>query len=253
MFYVCRNICRNDPVFISLQPILIGMENRCENCIARQLNSLKVLGKEELKAISNHKITKRFKKGESLFSEGEKLNGIFCVRSGVTKLSKISENGKGQIVKIASKGEMIGQRSIISEEQTNLSAVALDDMEVCFIPKEHILSNLSNNVEFTKTLLKHMANDLKHADTLIVNMAQKTVKQRVAETLSYLDTNFERDQDDFIGVVLTREDIANLVGTAKEACIRTLTSLRKDNVISTQGKRIKIEDKKALYNIIQGI
>ncbi|MDT0293605.1 Crp/Fnr family transcriptional regulator [Mesonia ostreae] len=229
------------------------MGNRCENCIVRQLNSLKVLGKEELKAISDHKITRKFKKGESLFSEGEKLNGIFCVRSGVTKLSKISENGKGQIVKIASKGEMIGQRSIISEEQTNLSAVALDDMEVCFIPKEHIMKNLSSNVEFTKTLLKHMANDLKHADTLIVNMAQKTVKQRVAETLSYLDTNFERDLDGFIGVILTREDIANLVGTAKEACIRTLTSLRKDNIISTQGKRIKIEDKKALYNIIQGI
>lgn len=229
------------------------MGNRCENCIVRQLNSLNVLRKDELKAISDHKISRFIKKGEKIFSEGEKLNGVFCVRSGVSKLSKISENGKDQIVKIASKGELMGQRSIISEEITNLSAVALDDMEVCFIPKNHLMDNISKNVEFTKALLKHMANDLKFADNVIVNMAQKTVKQRVAETISYLESNFEKDNDGYIGVILTREDIANVVGTAKEACIRTLASLKKDKIISTQGKRIKIEDEKALYNIIQGI
>lgn len=110
-------------------------ESRCENCIVRQLNSLKALKKEELKRISDSKITKTIKKGESIFGEGEKLNGVYCVQHGVSKLSKMSNNGKDQIVKIAAKGEILGQRSVVSDQITNLSAVALNDMTVCYIPK----------------------------------------------------------------------------------------------------------------------
>ena len=228
-------------------------EGRCENCIIRQLNALKALSKEELKKISDSKVTKSIKKGDALFEEGEKLNGVFCVRNGVSKLSKMSDNGKDQIVKIATKGEILGQRSVITEESTNLSAVALNDMEVCYIPKNHLTDTISNNVAFTKAILVHMANDLKFADDVIVNMAQKTVRQRIAETLRYLDKNFGVDQDGYIAMTLTREDIANVVGTAKEACIRTLTSFKKEGWITTDGKRIKIEDDKALYKLIEGL
>ena len=228
------------------------MDSRCENCIVRELNALKALKKGELKQISDSKISKIIKKGDTIFNEGEKLNGVFCVRSGASKLSKMSDNGKDQIVKISTKGEVLGQRSVITDEITNLSAVALNDMEVCYIPKQHIQDSLNKNVEFTKDILLHMANDLKFADDVIVNMAQKNVKQRVAETLKYLEDNIGIDNDGFITITLTREDIANVVGTAKEACIRTLSSFKKKNIISTDGKRIKIEDKKALYRLIEG-
>ncbi|RLJ68667.1 CRP-like cAMP-binding protein [Lacinutrix venerupis] len=228
------------------------MHGRCENCIIRELNSFKALKKEELKRISDSKVSKIVKKGETLFAEGEKLNGVFCVRSGVSKLSKMSNNGKDQIVKIATKGEVLGQRSVISDESTNLSAVALNDMEVCYIPKQHLQESLNNNVEFTKAVLVHIASDLKFADNIIVNMAQKTVRQRVAETIKYLEDNFGKDNEGYISITLTREDIANIVGTAKEACIRTLSSFKKENLIATDGKRIKIEDKKALYRLIEG-
>ena len=228
------------------------MNSRCENCIIRELNALKTLNKEELKRISDSKISKNIKKGEYIFDEGEKLNGVFCVRGGVSKLSKMSDNGKDQIVKIATKGEILGQRSVITEEKTNLSAVALNDMEVCYIPKQHLKDSIDNNLEFTKAILVHIAKDLRFADDAIVNMAQKTVKQRVAETLKYLEKNFGVDDEGYIGMMFTREDIANIVGTAKEACIRTLSSFKKEKLISTDGKRIKIEDKKALYRLIEG-
>ena len=229
-----------------------GHEGRCENCIIRQLNSLKALTKEELKKISDSKVTKSVKKGEVLFEEGERLNGVFCVRSGVSKLSKMSDNGKDQIVKIAAKGEVMGQRSVIAEERTNLSAVALNDMEVCYIPKHHLTDNINDNVAFTKAVLVHMANELKFADNVIVNMAQKTVKQRLAETLLYLKNNFGEDEEGFLNIILSREDIANVVGTAKEACIRTLTNFKKENMISTNGKRIKIVDEKMLCRLFEG-
>ncbi|MBW1298924.1 Crp/Fnr family transcriptional regulator [Aquimarina litoralis] len=228
-------------------------ENRCENCIIRQLNALKTLSKDELKKISDSKVTKSIKKGEAIFEEGERLNGVFCVRNGVSKLSKASENGKDQIVKLATKGEVLGQRSVIAEQRANLSAVALNDMEVCYIPKNHLTDNINDNVAFTKAVLVKMAEDLKFADNVIVNMAHKSVKQRIAETLLYLNTNFGTDNEGYLAMILTREDIANVVGTAKEACIRMLSALKKESIISTNGKRIKIEDNKALEKIAEGL
>ncbi|WP_394751096.1 Crp/Fnr family transcriptional regulator [Spongiimicrobium salis] len=230
-----------------------AQESRCENCIIRELNALKALKKEELKRISDSKITKTIKKGEAIFEEGEKLRGVFCVRNGVSKLSKMSDNGKDQIVKIAAKGEVLGQRSVITEEAANLSAVALNDMEVCYIPKNHLMDNLDTNNTFTKEILKRMAQDLKQADDVIVNMAQKSVKQRLAEVILYLDKNFDTDTEGFIGITLTREDIANVVGTAKEACIRTLTTFKKEGWIQTEGKRIKIMDIAALSRLSDGL
>jgi len=226
-------------------------DDRCENCLVRQLNALKSLNKDQLKRISDSKISKSIKKGEAIFEEGEKLNGVFCVRNGVSKLSKMSDNGKDTIIKIATRGEVLGQRSVITEEKTNLSAVAVNDMEVCFIPKIHLLESINENPGFAKAILLQMAKDLKFADNVIVNIAQKTVKQRLAEAIIYLHENFGVDAEGFIAMTLTREDIANIVGTAKETCIRTLTSFKKQGWIVTEGKRIKIEDQNALLKLAE--
>ena len=164
------------------------MDNsRCENCIIRQFNSLRAMNKEELKTVSDAKITKKLKKGDVLFEEGDKLKGVYCVRDGVSKLSKMAENGKDQIVKLGTKGEVIGQRSVIADENANLSVTAVSEMEVCFIPKQHINDTLEQNPNFGLEVLRHMAHDLKEADDVIVNMSQKTVRQRLAQTLLYLE------------------------------------------------------------------
>ena len=228
-------------------------EDRCENCLVRQLNALNSLNKDQLKRISDSKISKCIKKGDSIFEEGEKLNGVFCIRNGASKLSKMSDNGKDTILKIATRGEVLGQRSVITEEKTNLSAVAINDMKVCFIPKVHLMDSINTNPRFAKAILIQMAKDLKYADDVIVNIAQKTVKQRVAEVVLYLEKNFGVDDQGYIAMTLTREDIANIVGTAKETGIRTLTSLKKHGLISTVGKRIKIEDHKALSRLVENM
>ena len=222
------------------------LESRCENCIVRQFNALRAMSKEELKKVSDSKITKKIKKGEALFEEGDKLNGVFCVRNGISKLSKLSENGKDQIVKLATKGEVIGQRSVIAEECANLSATAVEDMEVCFIPKDSITSTLQNNPNFTLEVLRHMAHDLREADDVIVNMSQKTVKQRVAEAFLYLRNNFGEDDEGFLALTLSREDISNVVGTATESAIRIISEFKKKGLIHTSGKRIGIKDEKKL-------
>jgi len=229
------------------------MESRCENCIVRQFNSLRAMSKEELKKVSDSKISKKVKKGEALFEEGEKLDGVFCVRDGVSKLSKLSANGKDQIVKLATKGEVMGQRSVIAEESTNLSAIAVSDMDVCFIPKESIVQTLNTNPHFAVEVLRHMAHDLKEADDVIVNMSQKTVKQRIAEAFIYLKDNFGEDKDGFLLLNLSREDMSNVVGTATESTIRIISEFKKKGLIETSGKKAKIKDLKKLQNLVNGI
>lgn len=222
----------------------------CENCIVRQFNNLRAMSKEELKEVSNAKITKRIKKGETIFQEGEKLNGVFCIRDGVSKLSKLSSNGKDQIVKLAAKGDVIGQRSVIAEEQVDLKATAVNDMEVCFIPKERIVTPLKANPKFTMEVLKTMVSDLKDSNDIILSLSQKNVKQRIAQALLYLNEHYGEDKEGNLNLNLTREDLASVVGTALESCIRNLSALKKEGFLTLSGKKIGIIDKHALERFI---
>lgn len=226
---------------------------RCEQCIVRQLNTLKALDRDQLKCISDSKKTLNFKKGEMVFDEGERLGGVYCVRSGVTKLTKLSDNGRDQIVKIGKKGDVLGQRSVISEQITNLKAVALSDLQVCYIPRSQMENNLTDSAKFSNAILKQMASELKFADDVIVNMAQKSVEQRVAQTLLYLERIFGTDAEGFIAMNLTRAEIADIVGTGTEPCIRTITKLKKKNLLEIQGKLIKILDERALNSVYEGV
>lgn len=226
-------------------------KNKCEQCIIRQFNSMRAMTHEELSNVSKSKEVRTIKKGELIFKEGDSLNGVFCVNSGISKLSKLSENGKSQIVKLAGKGEILGQRSLIAQEEANLTAVAIDDMEVCFISKEHILEPLNRNNEYSSEMLRHMANELKEADDVIVNMSHKSVKQRMAACLLYMSDMYGSDSEGYLNLILPREDIADIVGTATESAIRMISDLKKKGLITTSGKRIKILDIRKLQSMAQ--
>ncbi|VXB87295.1 Crp/Fnr family transcriptional regulator [Flavobacterium sp. 9AF] len=223
--------------------------SKCEQCIVRQFSSIKALTKEQLVQMANCKTSYTIKKGESIFEEGENLNGVYCIKDGVCKLSKLSSNGKDQIVKLVKAGELLGQRSMISEESANLSAVALEDMEVCFVPKSEILQFFNQNNDFSMNVMKTICGDLKEADDHMVDMAQKTVKQRLAETLIYLEETFGKNEDQSIKIQLSREELAGMIGTATESCIRLLSEFNKSKIIDLQGKKIFLKDKKALQKI----
>lgn len=223
--------------------------SKCEQCIVMQFSSLKALNKDQLVKMANCKTSYIIKKGETIFDEGETINGVFCVKGGVCKMTKLSDNGKDQIVKLAKAGELLGQRSMISNEATNLSAIALEDMEVCFIPRNEIIGFFNENNQFSMNVMQNICSDLKNADDHMVNMAQKTVKQRLAETLIYLEETFGVNEDKTLKIQLTREELAGMIGTATESCIRLLSEFNKQNIISLTGKRITLIDKSQLKKI----
>lgn len=223
--------------------------SKCEQCIVREFSALKSLNKSELIRMSECKTGKRIKKGEAIFSEGDKLNGIFCVRDGICKLTKLAPNGREQIIKLSSKGELLGQRSMISDEPANLSAVALEDMEVCFVPKSEIMGFFNENNKFSMSMMQSICGDLKEADDSIADLAQKTVRQRLAHTLLVTEEKYGQDREGFLRARLSREDLAGMVGTATENCIRMLSEFSREGYISLDGKKIAISDRKALQAI----
>ena len=226
--------------------------SKCEQCIVRQLNSLKSLTKDELIRVSSCKTSRTIKKGEVIFDEGDHINGLFCISDGVCKVSKMSSNGRDQIIYLVKKGDILGERSLINDEAANLKATAINDMEVCFIPREEIVSDLSKNPNFSMNILKDLADSLKKADNVLVDMAQKTVKQRLAEMLINLDTKVGHDTDNVLNIHLSREDLANIIGTATESAIRLLSEFKKEKIISLKGKNITIINTPKLKKIAQG-
>lgn len=223
--------------------------SNCEQCIVREISSLKALSKDELISMAHCKVSKTVKKGDAIFEEGESVNGVFCVKEGVCKMTKLSPNGKDQIVKLAKKGELLGQRSLISDEPANLSAIALEDMEICFIPKSEVIQFFNKNNQFSMNVMKTICGDLKEADDLMVGMAQKSVKARLAFTLLNLEETFGTNDDHSLKIQLSRDELASIIGTATESCIRLLSDFNKLELISLKGKAIAILDKNKLKKL----
>ena len=223
--------------------------SKCEQCIVRELSSLKALNKNELLRIAECKVSRTVKKGEPIFEEGDIVNGVYCITSGICKMSKLSANGKDQIVKLIKAGELLGQRSMISDEPANLSAVALEDMEVCFIPKTEILHFFDTNNQFSMNLMKTICGDLKETSDHLVSISQKTVKERLAETLIYLQDNFGKNSDGSLHIQFSREELAGMIGTATESCIRLLSDFNKLGLIELSGKKIILKDMVKLKRI----
>lgn len=226
--------------------------SNCIQCIIKELNSLKILSDKELIEISRTKTSFQFKKGDTVFEEGTKLNGVFCLRNGKCKVTKLSPNGNEQIVRFVQRGELIGHRSVLSSSSAHLTVTALEDMEACYIPKEEIYSKFKNNTEFSFNITKSICTDLDNANISITNMAQKSVKERLADSLLFFDKTFGVDSDGYLNILLSREEIANSIGTATESSIRLLSQFKKDKLIELKGKRIKILEKTKLQHITDG-
>lgn len=178
--------------------------------------------------------------------EGARPQGVYCLHRGKVKLFTLGTEGKEQIIRFVTKGDLIGYRSILSDEPISASAEALEDTFACYIPKSSFFKVIEDNPKFSLNLLKLSCHELGEAGKMITSLAQKNVKERLAEILLILNTTFGVDEEGYIDINLTREEIANMVGTATESVIRLISELRKEGYIRSKGKRIAVEDRSAL-------
>ena len=210
------------------------------NCEIRQFSVFLNASKETIEIVSNTKRCLQYKKGQELLHEGISANGIYCISSGKLKFSKIGTEGKEQIIRFGKVGDVIGYRSILSQEPVSANIIALTDVTACYIPKNIVLDLITSDTNFTSGLLNIACHELGEAGRIITNLAQKTVRERLAEILLLLERDFGLDDDGFIDVTLKREEFANVVGTATETVIRFLSEFKGDAFIELNGSKIKI-------------
>lgn len=214
----------------------------CSTCGSRNKSVFCGLHGDQLDNIDSNKGCDFYKKGEAIFKEGGYARGLFCVNKGKIKLSKMGPSGKEQIIRFATAGDVMGYNSMLSKSKLSSTAIALEDAAVCFIPSNDFFELIKSEPDFSLRMLELTAKNWNEASRLITDMAQKTTKQRLAEMLLWLKETFGLDEDNCIDVKLSREEIANMVGTATEAVIRLLGELKKEKLISLDGKRIKLLD-----------
>ncbi|WPQ64171.1 MULTISPECIES: Crp/Fnr family transcriptional regulator [Chitinophaga] len=211
------------------------------NCQDRFGSILFKAEKCNLEEIDAAKVCSTYKKGEVVFQEGTYPFGIYCVNTGKIKLSHSGDDGREQIVRLAKPGDIIGYKALLSAERYTASAIALDDSSVCFIPKDLFMSILQKDANLSFEMMRIIASELRKAETKITHLAQKPVRERLAETLLFIKETYGVEQDGTtLNVRLSREEIANLVGTATESAIRLLSEFKKDGLIELQGKKIRL-------------
>lgn len=221
----------------------------CDTCVRLQLSAFKDLSGDELSELSTQKACTFFKKGQIIMSEGTRPSGIFCIHHGKVKLYRMGTEGKEQIIRFAKDGDLLGYRALLSSEQLSASIQALEDTTACFIPKNSLFSFAETNPKFSLNLLKMACHELGEANKMITDLAQKSVRERLAEVLLMLRSIFGEDEEGNIDISLTREEMANMVGTATESVIRLLSEFKDDHLIEIKGRKIHVVDKVKLARI----
>jgi CRP/FNR family transcriptional regulator len=223
----------------------------CETCGSRHSSLFAYCTGPDLHNLDQHKSCGKYAKGETLIEEGRYANGVYCIEKGVLKLTKHGLEGKEHVIGFATPGQFIGYVSFITEQPCTITAQAIQDTVVCFVPRDTFRDLLRTNPMLNRELLKTLCRELEIEQTRLMNMAQKNVRERLAETLLILQETFHnrRGRPELIDLTLPREDLANLVGTATESVIRMLSEFKNDGIIATEGKRIIIKDEAKLAKL----
>ena len=221
----------------------------CDSCSLETGSLFKYLTPDEVDALNFAKDFRQYKRGDILYQEGNRISGFFCIHRGIIKVFKTGFDGKEQIIRFAKDGDIIAYRSVLSNELACTSAKVIEDCMVCFIPSEILVSFIKSNPAYALELLKLACHELGEANSFITDIAQKTVRERLAEILLFLVNDFGIDDDQFLNISLTREELANIVGTATESVIRLLSEFKSDKLVELNGRKIKILNTKGLEKI----
>lgn len=222
----------------------------CSECDSFNSSVFCSLSSSEKSDLSVNKVFSVYKKGQIIFYQGQQSKNLFCIYSGKVKIFKLGDDGKEQIVRFAKKGDVIGYRALLGGGEYYASAAVIDDAVICCFPKITIEKLLDGNSNFARETIKLLSKDLRIAEQKILNMAQKMVRNRIAEVLIMLKDFYGVDEiTETINATLSREEIANIAGTSTETCIRILSEFNNDGLIKIIGKHIQVTDTPKLLQI----
>jgi CRP-like cAMP-binding protein len=216
----------------------------CATCSARKNSLFGTYGESEVIDLNHEKMCNYYKKNQPLFIEGSFPRGVFCLNQGKVKVFTRGDEGKEQIIHIAKAGDVIGFRSMFSGEPYKVSASTLEESNICFIGKDDFLLMMDNNPTLRNGIIRELSKELGDRAQFITNMAQKSVRERLAFSLLILADIYGEEE-----INLTREDMANFVGTATETLIRLLKDFKEDQIIEIHTRKLQIVNRDKLLRI----
>jgi len=219
----------------------------------REIPVFSRLPEKQLEIIHNHTIERRFHKGMIIFLEGDTGEGFHYVKSGKVKVLRTSDDGREHIIKILGAGEIFAEVLMFNNRPYLATAVAVEPSCIGMIRNIDLEQLVLTNNELALQLIKALSQRLIYAQQKIKNLALNDVMSRTVEVLLRLSQEQGDIKDN--GVIelaldLSRQDLANLVGTTRETVTRTLSSLKKDKFIDFDGQKIRILDVEYLRRLI---
>jgi len=206
------------------------------------------LPERDLQILMARKLQQTYKKGEIIFREDAYPSGIFYLVSGKAKKYKMDKDGREQIIYVANTGELLGYHAILSGDNYPDSASVMEDSLIVFIPKEDFLETIRQSDVLNRRLLKTLSHEFVVLTNSLTMFAQKSVRERLALQLVVVREKYKVDFEPGqpVEINMSRDDLASLVGTARENVVRTLSEFKSEGILETRGRKIIVLDVKKL-------
>ena len=197
---------------------------------------------EWLKAIDVNRKLIHYNKGESIFHEGDTVNGMYFIFSGLVKVHKKWSDNKELILRFAKDGAIVGHRGLGGDTIYPVSATALAASDICFVDLDFFMATLKVNPDYLFDLMMFFAAELKDSEKRMRNIAHMNTKGRIGQSLITLQDKFGTDADGFINIEISRQDLASYTGTTYETLFKIMNELAEENAIHIDSKRTKLLD-----------
>ena len=211
---------------------------------------IQFLTPEQQAELKENVSVQQFRKNEELYHEGEVPQLFHCLLSGKVKIYKGGIGGRTQIIRVVKPVEYFGYRAYFANQNYVTSAAAFETSSVCFLPNELIEKWMMENTQLAMYFVKRLAVEVGNSDQRTVNLTQKHIRGRLAESLIFLRDNYGLEEDEAtLSIYLSREDLANMSNMTTSNAIRTLSAFAQEKIIAIDGKKIKIIDGESLERI----
>jgi CRP/FNR family transcriptional regulator, polysaccharide utilization system transcription regulator len=224
----------------------------CETCPVRTHGVFCDLTKEELREVVRGRTPNTYRKHSIIFYEGNPSMGLFGVWSGKVKVSNHGVNGHLQIARLAKPGDILGYRALLADEPYAATAEVLEDAVICFLDKNVFFQILKRNPNLMLRIMKKVCQELRVAERHALDLVQKPVVQRVASLLLDLERDFGEPTPAGIrlDIELTREEMAQMVGTTAESLIRTLSEFKAKGCVDMAGHQVLVRNHAELAKMV---
>jgi CRP/FNR family cyclic AMP-dependent transcriptional regulator len=233
-------------------PYNIDIQNNCSECAHRHERLFCDMSAETVAAMNAVKFTSVYPKGSTLFVEGEEPRGVFILCSGRAKLTTSSTEGKTLIVKIAEAGEVLGASATILGKPYEVSAETIEPAQLNFIKRDDFLNLLNSNAEVCMHAAQELSETYQSAQREIrsLGLSQTTGEKLANLILNWCDRGEVTAKGIRLTVLLTHEEIAQMIGTTRETVTRLLSDFRRRNILQVKGSNFFVLKKHELQSMV---